>query len=160
MQKLPVFTATDVAIFLFPGKKIRPSFTGHSHKALFYGVFTLAPNGYLVSITLLLSHNLLTIAHSSNPRGYWFFRLVGAFSSVLVLRIWHIFSGCFSVFLCASKIMHTLCYIVLKWTLFSLLPYRKWYNLTHTRKCTQAVAFVDYWVHLSEWCTDELWNLL
>lgn len=114
MQKLPVFNATDVAILLFPGKKIRPSLTGHSQKALFYGVFTLAPNGYLVSITLLLSHNLLTIAHPSNPRGYWLFRLVGAFFFVLVLRIGHIFLGYFSVFLCASKIMHTLCYIVLK----------------------------------------------
>jgi len=55
MQNPPVFNATDAAIFLFPGKKIRPSLMGRSQKALFYGIFTLAPNGYLVSITLLLS---------------------------------------------------------------------------------------------------------
>lgn len=67
MQKLPVFTATDVAIFLFPGKKIRPSFTGHSQKALFYGVFTLAPNGYLVSITLLLSPRPWHSTSYNNP---------------------------------------------------------------------------------------------
>ena len=36
-------------------QNIRPSLGGHSQKALFYGVFTLAPNGFLVSITLLHS---------------------------------------------------------------------------------------------------------
>ena len=47
MQNPPVFNATDAAIFLFPGKKIRHSLMGRSQKALFYGIFTLAPNGYL-----------------------------------------------------------------------------------------------------------------